>query len=145
MSEQMSATIIAFPRVKAAAPAPAAADPQARLQRALASLEQALEEQRIAVAAWRDSLGQLRGSVQGLGASLGTYQTRLGSLADDIDGLNREARRLDAWADAAITREDGATAEMAGPALLGMSVERRHAVDGRAGDDQVGDPAERGF
>ena len=102
MPEQRTATIIAFPGAKAAD------EPRLRLQRALASLEQALAGQRDAVAAWRDSLGQLHGSVRGLGASLGAYQARLGGLADDVDGLNRQARRMETWADGVLARETAA-------------------------------------
>ncbi len=101
MSEQVTATIIPFPRGKALAEA----DPRARLQRALAALDLAVAEQRAAVAKWRASLGELRGSMQGLGQSMGDYHARLGTLADDVVGLNRQARRLEAWADAALGRE----------------------------------------
>jgi len=84
MSEQRSATIIAFPRMKAA-PAPPApvSDPQARLQRALVALEQALAEQRAAILAWQQSLGVLRTSMQGLGQSLSACNARLDALAHD--------------------------------------------------------------
>jgi hypothetical protein len=106
MSEQRSATIIEFPRMQTAAPPRAVApEPRDRLQQALAALELALAEQRHAVARWRDSLGELRGSVQGLGDSLGTYQHRLGALAEGVDGLNREARRMEAWADGVIAAD----------------------------------------
>lgn len=108
MPEPVSATIIAFPRAKAPAPD---AGPHAQLERALAALDAALAEQRAAVAQWRQSLGELHGSVQGLGQSLGTFQSRLGTLAEDVDGLNREARRMEAWADGVLAA-DGA----AGPA-----------------------------
>jgi uncharacterized coiled-coil protein SlyX len=113
MSEHRSATIIAFPRTKIApAPLRPAADSQVRLQRALASLEQALAEQRAAVAAWQQSLAALRSSVQRLGKSLETYRDRLGGLADGVDGVNRDARRLEAWADGVLARQSAmATAE----------------------------------
>jgi hypothetical protein len=110
MSDQPSATIIAFPRLKQAPPEATAAAAQDRLQRALTALEQALSEQRSAVALWRDSLGELRGSVQGLGASLGTYQDRLGVLAEGVNALNREARRMEAWADTMLADEAEAVA-----------------------------------
>jgi hypothetical protein len=101
MSEQVTATIIPFPRMKAGAEA----DPQARLQRALAALDLAVAEQRAAVAKWRASLGELRGSVHGLGQSIGDYHARLGTLADDVMALNRQARRMEAWADGAPERD----------------------------------------
>ena len=105
MSEQSSATIIAFPRMKAARPSPdAAAEAQARLHRALVSLELALAEQRAAVARWQQGLGALKLSVQGLGQSLETYEDRLGGLAEGVDGLNREARQLEAWADGVLAQ-----------------------------------------
>jgi septal ring factor EnvC (AmiA/AmiB activator) len=105
MSEQLSATIIAFPRMKAAPPLPdAAADPQMRLQRALASLEQALAEQRTAVARWQQSLGTLKTSVRGLGQSLETYRDRLGGLGEGVDALNRQARQLEGWADGVLAQ-----------------------------------------
>ena len=105
MSEQASATIIAFPRPKAPAASGAAADGPERLRIALLALDAALAEQRAAVTAWREGLAALRGSVQGLGQSLGRYQSRLGALAEDVGGLHREARRLEDWADAAIARD----------------------------------------
>jgi hypothetical protein len=107
MSERTSATIIAFPRMKAAPPPalPADPDPQARLQRALTALDIAVAEQRTAVAKWRESLGELRGSMHGLGQSLGAYNARLGLLADDVGGLNLEARRMEAWADGVLGTE----------------------------------------
>jgi len=109
MSEQVSATIIAFPRAKAA-PVAAAPDPQLRLQRALAALEQALAEQRSAVAQWQQSLGALRGSVRGLGASLTQYRDRLGGVAEGVQAVHQDAKRLEAWADGALAH-DGATAD----------------------------------
>jgi hypothetical protein len=102
MSQQPSATIIAFPRSKAGAPEDAAQAGPERLQRALAALVLALAEQRGAVAKWRRSLAELRSSAQGLGEAFGAYHDRLGTLADGVNGLNREARRMEAWADAAL-------------------------------------------
>ena len=104
MSERQSATIIAFPGPKAAPAHDAPGDGPERLRRALAALELALNEQRTAVAAWRESLGALRGSVQALGTSLAAYQSRIGALAGNVGGLHREARRMEAWADAALSR-----------------------------------------
>jgi uncharacterized coiled-coil protein SlyX len=91
MSDRPTATIHEFPRKPE--------DAQARLQRALDSLEQALAEQRRAVSDWRDALATLHGSVRGLGRSLGGYQASLGELAERVDGINRQARQLEAWAD----------------------------------------------
>ena len=108
MSERQSATIIAFPRPKAAPGHDAAGDGPERLRRALAALELALNEQRTAVAAWRENLDALRGSVRGLGVSLGAYQSRLAALAEDVGGLHQEARRMEAWADTALARAGAA-------------------------------------
>ncbi len=58
-----------------------AEDPSLRLHRALAMLNAALEEQRVAVAAWRSALVELNGSVRGLGSSLSRYQDTLKSVA----------------------------------------------------------------
>ncbi len=102
MSEQASATIIPFPRPK---PAAEEADPAARLQRALVALDLAVAEQREAVAKWRQSLSDLRGSLQGLGQTMGDYNARLGTLADDVMGLNRQAHRMEAWADGVLAGE----------------------------------------
>jgi len=76
MSERSSATILEFPRPPE--------DPQARLRRALAALDRAMAEQRQAVAQWRDSLAALKVSVEGLGQSLGLYQSRLVTLAESV-------------------------------------------------------------
>ena len=108
MSERQSATIIAFPRPKAAPANYATGDGPERLRRALAALELALSEQRTAVATWRANLDALRGSVRGLGASLGAYQSRLAALAEDVGGLHQEARRMEAWADTALARAGAA-------------------------------------
>jgi len=103
MSEQTTATIIPFPQPKATPQAEG--DPQVRLQRALEALDLAVAEQRAAVAKWRASLGELRGTVQGLGQSVGAYHARLGTLADDVMALNRQARQMEAWADGQLERE----------------------------------------
>ncbi len=65
-----------------------------RLQQALAALEAALDEQRLAVADWRAALGELHESMQGLGSSLQTYRTNLDGLAIDVAGLNAVAVQL---------------------------------------------------
>ena len=117
MSERPSATILTFrrpaPPMPATAPAAAAPielaeDSQVRLARALAALDKALAEQRAAVGDWRDSLGTLRGSVGGLAESLGGYQARLGELAEQVDGVNRQARALETWADGVLAAEPAA-------------------------------------
>ena len=98
MSDRPTATIVAFPGASTTSWVPAE-DPHARLARALAALEQALADQRTVLTGWRDSLGALRGSMHGLGQSVGGYQSRGGKLAAAVGGANRQARRLEAWAD----------------------------------------------
>jgi hypothetical protein len=102
MSEQATATIILFPRPK---PAAEQGDPAARLQRALVALDLAVAEQRAAVAKWRASLADLRISVQRLGQTMGDYNARLGTLADGVIGLNRQAGQMEAWANTVLQGE----------------------------------------
>jgi hypothetical protein len=107
MSDQPSATIIAFPVPARPAPRetwenlrePPADDAQERLRLALAGLDAALAEQRRAVADWRAALGALHGSVSALGGSLHGYHGALSRLQDQVGGLNSQARRLETWAD----------------------------------------------
>jgi len=85
------ADIIAFP----ARPAPAASEQgQVRLALALANLLSALDEQKAAVGAWRESLGELKQSVEKLGRNMGEYQASLAGLAIDVDQLNEQAHTL---------------------------------------------------
>ena len=95
MTAPASATIIPFPRSSQATPI----DPQERLRRALAGLDEALTIQREAVADWRYALGNLRDSVRGLGSSLQTYNAQLCRLAERVNALNAESMDLEAWAD----------------------------------------------
>jgi hypothetical protein len=88
-----SAEIIAFPRP--APPRPAQPD---QLQIALARLEAALEAQSEAVAQWRASLGKLRDSVGGLGTAVHRFQDSLAGLHTEVEHVNGEAKRLEAWA-----------------------------------------------
>jgi ABC-type transporter Mla subunit MlaD len=92
-----SATIIPFPaRVK---PGPVVATPEDRLARALASLNAALAEQKSAVAAWRDVLGELKTTTAGLDESLQRYRSNLRSLGTSVSALHAKARSLEQWAD----------------------------------------------
>jgi hypothetical protein len=99
-----TAQIIRFP-TRAAAPTPSA-DPQERLARALAALDAALTEQRIAMGGWRDSLDQLRRTTNGLGLSMQRYQRTLGKLGDDVAALHAQSVRLERWAETALTPRD---------------------------------------
>jgi chromosome segregation ATPase len=93
--EGWTASIIPFP----ARMRPAQATSQDRLVRALASLQAALEDQRIAVAAWREVLAELKTSTAGLHDSLKTYRTNLQTLGASVSVLRDKAQSLEAWAD----------------------------------------------
>lgn len=109
MDERPTAEIIAFP-AKPTPPDPEPQtdpalpdNPQDRLRRALVALDAALATQRTAMKTWRESLADLKGSMQGLGTSLSGYQDTLGKLGTSVTALNTEARRLEAWSDAALS------------------------------------------
>ncbi len=90
-SETQSATIIPFPaRVRPA---------EDRMTKALETLNQAMLEQRAAVAAWRDVLRELKASTSKLDESLGTYRSNLKSLGTSVSALHSKAKLLEAWAD----------------------------------------------
>ncbi len=88
-----SAEIIAFPERPAAA--------EDRLRRALAALDRALADQRVAVATWRGALDDLRLAMAGLGGRMETYHGELGKLSDGVARLNARATWLSNWADKA--------------------------------------------
>ncbi len=92
-----TADIIPFP-VRAQA---AEIRPEDRLTRALASLNAAMEEQRVAVAAWREALGALKTTTTGLSDSLQRYRSNLDTLSGSVSSLHDKARSLEQWADAA--------------------------------------------
>jgi hypothetical protein len=113
MPESTTAEIIQFP-ARPNAPeladpaAPAKAEPteaEARLRRALISLNEAVTSQRAAVTAWRASLGDLSTATGRLGASLRGYQDSLGKLDTHVATLRTEAGKLEAWADNALAKE----------------------------------------
>jgi cytochrome c-type biogenesis protein CcmH/NrfG len=93
-----TATIIPFP-VRPKPEAPAA---QERLARALESLNAALADQKVAVAAWRDVLGELKATTAGLDDSLQTYRASLRTLGTSVSALRSKARALEQWADDAM-------------------------------------------
>lgn len=70
-----------------------------RLANALTALDIAVAEQRAAVAAWRESLTELRGVVNGLGAGLSNYQASLNRLGAQVADLNSDAKAMEDWAD----------------------------------------------
>ena len=107
-----TAVIIPFPvRHKSPAPAPQAVvvvdenDPQARLAAALAKLNEALNAQKKAVADWRDSLGSLKGSVQGLHGSLSTYNEKLGELGAGVQKIGDDSRATIARMDEILNKD----------------------------------------
>lgn len=102
-----TASIIPFPaRKKPSATAAATVSPEVRLARALKSLSVALAEQRVAVAAWRDALGELKTTTSGLNESLTAYRLNLQSLGDSVATLKSKARALEAIADGAVARTE---------------------------------------
>lgn len=97
-----TADIIPFPaRPKLAEPAA-----EDRLARALASLNAALAEQRVAIAAWRESLAALKAATDGLGDSLQRYHSNLGTLGDSVSALRTKAQSLEQWANGVIAAAD---------------------------------------
>ncbi len=101
MSESTSATaqIIPFPLRRP----PVQRDGTERLQRALAALDVAIANQRVAVAAWRSALADLSRVVSGLGDGLQRYRGSLDGLAVRVDSLRAQAVKLERTADSART------------------------------------------
>jgi hypothetical protein len=105
-SAQLTGQVIAFPRPKR--PGPAAANTDAAradtLSLSLAALQRALAEQGEVVASWRAAAAELRGAVQGLGASLAVYRGSLDALGNRVETLGAQARALESRAGAALPR-----------------------------------------
>ncbi|MDQ2803517.1 MAG: hypothetical protein M3Y41_12875 [Pseudomonadota bacterium] len=101
MSERATAEIIAFPR-QCTLRQSTALDGRARLEQALARLQDALALQAAAVTAWQDALRNLHGRISGLGASMARYDASLHPLGSGVAALHAEAGRLESWADAAL-------------------------------------------
>ena len=101
MSESTSVTaqIIPFPLGRP----PAQRDGNERLQRAIAALEAAIANQRVAVAAWRSALADLSRVVSGLGDGLQRYRGSLDGLSVRVDSLRAQAVQLEHTADIART------------------------------------------
>ncbi|HEY7581550.1 MAG TPA: hypothetical protein VH855_28470 [Acetobacteraceae bacterium] len=72
-----------------------------RLTQALATLNAAIDNQRIAVAAWRGALADLGKVASGLGDSLQRYRSNLDGLAMRVGALHARAVQLERTADAA--------------------------------------------
>jgi len=75
-----------------------------RLARALAKLQVAAAEQETAVAAWRSELDRLCDGVGTLADSFEAYGAHLESARRGVDAVNAQARRLETWADGALSR-----------------------------------------
>ena len=99
MSEPTPATaqIIPFPLRRP----PVKRDGNERLQRALAALDAAIANQRVAVAAWRCALADLNKVVSGLGDGLQRYRGSLDGLAVRVDSLRAQAVQLERTAETA--------------------------------------------
>ena len=99
MSESTSVTaqIIPFPLGRP----PVQRDGNERLQRAIAALEAAIANQRIAVAAWRSALADLSRVVSSLGDGLQRYRDSLDGLSVRVDSLRAQAVQLERTADIA--------------------------------------------
>ena len=94
-----TAIIIPFPVRAKKAPdpvvtqAPSEIDPQTRLVNALSKLQEALAMQKTAVADFRDKLGTLRDTVQGLGSSLQSYDSKLGDLKTGVEKIGEHSNK----------------------------------------------------
>ena len=80
--------------------------PEQRLNRALASLNSAMAEQRAAVAAWRDGLVTLKTTTSRLADSLHRYRVNLDKLNNSVSALRDNAQSLETWADGVTTTTD---------------------------------------
>jgi hypothetical protein len=74
--------------------------PERRLRRALRQLDAALEEQRMAVAAFRGEVQALNGALAGLGVSADRLRGALGDAAGEAERARAASRALLATADA---------------------------------------------
>jgi hypothetical protein len=75
-----------------------------RLNRALASLNSALTEQRAAVGIWKSSISDLSTATGRLGVSLRNYHDSLGQLDVRVSTLRAESLKLEAWAGEGLTK-----------------------------------------
>jgi|SRR5579872_2292731 len=100
--ERPGATVIAFPRRKAAAQDAQAASQQAeqmkaagqRLRQALAGLAAALAQQHAAMLVWHQALDRLHRPVQELGTTLTRYQHDLHRLGGQVNTLRATSQHL---------------------------------------------------
>jgi hypothetical protein len=94
-----TAKIIPFPTRPVAPPVET---PHERLTRALATLNAALAEQRVAITAWRGALSELKTTATGLGESLQHYRGSLDVLEGGVAKLHSKATGLRDWAEQAV-------------------------------------------
>jgi ABC-type transporter Mla subunit MlaD len=73
---------------------------------ALDSLNTALADQRSAIATWRDVLGELKATTEGLDDSLRRYRTNLRTLGHSVSTLRAKAKALEQWADGLVLPAD---------------------------------------
>ena len=83
--------VIPFPRPPLASPE----HDSERLARALAALDRAVEDERQAIAAWRESLATLDRTVSGVAGSMQHYQSALDELAQGVQALHETAVRTE--------------------------------------------------
>lgn len=93
----MPAQIIPFPLRQSRAGSPQ----DTRLRDSLARLQTASDQQRHAIAGWRQALSELRASMLTLDDSMQRYRLRLETLRAGLDGVRDQSRRLEAQADRA--------------------------------------------
>jgi hypothetical protein len=98
-SMNFDAIIIPFPSRQ---PAPPTDEGQQRLHRALMALDEAVQGQRSAVAAWRAALADLGTVMSGLGESMQRYRSSLDTLDTRVAGLHAQAVQLERTADKAL-------------------------------------------
>jgi septal ring factor EnvC (AmiA/AmiB activator) len=70
------------------------------------SLNAALADQKTAIAAWRQVLGELKSTTTGLDDSLRRYRKTLWTLDTSVASLRAKARSLEQWADGAAAAAD---------------------------------------
>ena len=88
-----AATIVPFPRARVRS------EDQERLANALSGLQQALAEQQVAIAEWRRSIEELRTGVSTLHGSTLALHCGLDTVRSKVTALNRQAVRLQEWAE----------------------------------------------
>jgi hypothetical protein len=78
---------------------------EARLNRALNGLKNALAAQRAAMSAWKSALGDLQTVTGRLGANLRNHNDGVRRLDEGVKALRTEAVKLEGWADDALEKQ----------------------------------------